>query len=191
MNELKFKLEQLSDENLIKEITAFRVEVLEILYERYERRIYYKAKSLLKNNNDASDLSHDIFIKIFTNINQFEGRSNFSLWVHSITFNSCMKYLRDQKKISFFELTDSHKEDIIDVDLSEQKLLALQVKEIEMYMENLKEDEKYTLILKYIDGLKIREISELIGLKESAVKMKLKRSREKILIQYNKDHQNE
>lgn len=159
---------------------------MEVLYKRYEQRIYYKAISLLKNKHDAMDLSHDIFIKIFTHLNQFEGRSKFSLWIHTITFNTCMKYLKDKKRISFFALDNQDQVDTSEKDISEKLMLEMDINHIQAGMKELKEDERYVLILKYSDGLKIREMSKILGQSESAIKMKLMRSREKLFEYHQK-----
>ena len=86
-----------TDEDLIKNMDQDLRLVQTVLYNRYEKRIYYKAISMLKDEHMAKDLTHDIFIKIFTNIGQFKGISKFSLWVHSISFNTCVKFLNKNK----------------------------------------------------------------------------------------------
>lgn len=190
MDNVKIELTSFSDEELLKVSEKRRNEVLKIIYTRYERRIYFKAITLLKNKEDALDLSHDIFIKIFTNLNQFKGESKFSLWVHSITFNTCMKYLRDRKKLSFFKLDNSTEiEDKGELDRTEKQLFEMKIESIQECLQYLKKDERYILILMYNDRLKIREISAITGFNESAVKMKLKRSREKLLNYYHKLYQ--
>lgn len=189
MAQLLEELQELKDEDLIKIVAEHREMVYSILYDRYEKRIYYKSLSLLKNQVEAMDLTHDIFIKIFTGLSKFEGRSKFSLWVHSISFNTCVKYLSEKKKISIFEMEPQHDSIIDDTeeDLSEKKLLELNLDHLEHYISLLKEDEHIIILMKYMDGLTIREISETIGQKESSIKMKLKRTREKLLNMYIKE----
>ena len=189
MEEPERILNSLEDEQLIKCIDEDRDQVLSILYDRYEKRIFYKALSMLKNKAEAMDLSHDIFIKIFTSLNKFEGRSKFSLWVHSISFNTCIKYLNDKKKIELFDLDDNCEEleDHSKEDITEKQLLEINLNDMEIYLNKLKEEERMIMLMKYIDGLTVREIAQITKLKESKIKMKLMRTREKLLQMYHRN----
>ncbi len=175
-----------TDEDLIKNIDQDRRLVQAILYNRYEKLIYYKAISMLKDEHMAKDLTHDIFIKIFTSIGQFQGRSKFSLWVHSISFNTCVKFLNKNKRIKIFDIDEelNNNEDSSREDINDKKLLELRLESLQEYMLELKEEERYLMLMKYIDGLTIREISEITKIKESAIKMKLKRTKVKLFNKY-------
>lgn len=177
----------LPDEELIKHIHSHRKEVQSILYNRYEKLIYYKSISILKDQHMALDMTHDIFIKIFTNINQFQGKSRFSLWIHSITFNTCVKYLSKKKKIQVFDLEDSIEEDDHSAEeFSDKVELEIKLEFLQQFIYELKEEERYLLLMKYIDGLTIKEISAITRLNESNIKMRLKRTREKLFLMYKK-----
>jgi len=174
-------LSLLPDEELLQYLDLDKDEVLSQIYLRYEKRVFFKAKSILKDHNLAMDLTHDVFIRIFTNLQQFKGRSKFSLWVHSITFNTSMKFLSKNKKQSFFEWTEN--EDINDEsaeDINEKVLLEASLDSLENGLEQLNADEKYLLYMKYTDDLSIKDICKITGLKESNVKMRLKRTRDKL-----------
>ena len=175
-----------TDEDLIKNIDQDRRLVQTVLYNRYEKLIYYKAISMLKDEHMAKDLTHDIFIKIFTSIGQFQGRSKFSLWVHSISFNTCVKFLNKNKRIKIFDIDEelNNNEDSSREDINDKKLLELRLESLQEYMLELKEEERYLMLMKYIDGLTIREISEITKIKESAIKMKLKRTKVKLFNKY-------
>lgn len=175
-----------TDEDLIKNIDQDRRLVQAVLYNRYEKLIYYKAISMLKDEHMAKDLTHDIFIKIFTSIGQFQGRSKFSLWVHSISFNTCVKFLNKNKRIKIFDIDEelNNNEDSSREDINDKKLLELRLESLQEYMLELKEEERYLMLMKYIDGLTIREISEITKIKESAIKMKLKRTKVKLFNKY-------
>ncbi len=187
MEEIEIYIRRLNDESLITHIDEHRQLVLSILYDRYEKRIYFKALSILKNKAEAMDLAHDIFITIFTSIDKFEGRSKFSLWVHSITFNTCVKYLNTKKRLKLFSLEDMF-DDVEDtglVDVSEKELLEINLEALESFLGKLKEEERMIMLMKYMDGLTVREMSSIIKLNESTIKMKLMRTRHKLLEMYH------
>ncbi len=176
-----------SDEELLGYLdTSYRRIVLNILYERYEKKIYYKCISILKNEDEAKDLCHDIFIVIFTKLQQFKGNSKLSLWIHSISVNTCLKYLQKQKKLTLISINDVEQqldkiEDEGENELLEKFLLESQLSELNTHVNKLREEEKLILIMFYMDNLSVKEVSEILSIGLSAAKMKLKRSRDKLL----------
>ncbi len=93
---------KLSDTEIVERVVHYGEQhLLEHLYDRYATKIFHKCLSLTKEREVAKDLSHDIIIKIFTSLAKFQGKSAFSLWVHSITYNHCMDYLRLQKRLQY------------------------------------------------------------------------------------------
>jgi len=178
----------LSDEELLEYLNTGRHrEVLNELYDRYEKRIYYKCISMLKDSEEARDLSHDIFITIFTKLDQFKGRSPLSLWIHTISVNSCLRYIEKKKRIQVISQEADDAELISDDSLdqiNEKQMLEIQLQDLEKLLSEIKEEERLMIIMKYNDGLSIKEICSILQLGESAVKMKLKRSRDRLYSLY-------
>ena len=177
-------LNELNDEQLLQYLnTAKHRDVLNELYDRFEKRIFFKCISMLKNKEEAKDLTHDIFITIFTKLGQFKGNSALSLWIHTISVNSCLKYLEKKKRIQVISHEKEHAESISDdsIDqIQEKQMLELQIQDLDRLLLEIKEEERLMIIMKYVDGLSIKEMSTILKLGESAVKMKLKRSRDKL-----------
>lgn len=99
-----------------------------------------------------------------------------------------MKYLKDKKKISTFEMDDEIGEAVVDHAeelLSEKLLLNLKLDALETSMACLNEIEKSIILMKYMDQLSINEIAHITELKVSNIKMKLLRARKKMLTWYN------
>ncbi len=180
-------LASLPDEELLEFLDGPQQErVFSILYDRYVQKIYFKAISLVKNSAEAKDLSHDIFIKIFTKIKQYKGNSRLSLWIHSISVNTCINYLNKKKKFIFTEIDDQESELSEDpfYDRELKIISELKAQHLKTILESLNEEEKLLMIMKYTDGLSIKEMEEILGLSSSAVKMRLLRTREKIAALY-------
>ena len=178
-------LQTLSDEELVRiKDRRQRPLVQGILYDRYEKKVFLKALTLLKDRQLAQDLTHDIFIKIFTKLDQFKGKSAFSLWIHSISVNTCINYIHKKNKFVFKELTEDIREDAkIDTSTLELKMLReMELDQLQELLSNLHRGERLLLSMKYIDGLSIKEMENILKIGPSAIKMRLKRSREKILI---------
>jgi len=69
-----------------------------MLYSRYSGKVYSKCISLLKDEQLSDDATQDIFLKIYLNLAKFSGKSKFSTWGYSITYNYCIDYIRRKKK---------------------------------------------------------------------------------------------
>ena len=178
--------DSLSDEDLLEYLqTDLRRKVFEAIYDRFHKKVFYKCISMVKNEATAKDLTHDIFIKIFTKISQFKGNSKLSLWIHSISVHYCLSYLKKQKRNNLIISSEDDNElrELEDdglQELEQKQLLELQLNDLQNMIYELKEEERIVLIMKYFDGLSVKEISEILEIGQSAVKMKLKRTRDKL-----------
>ncbi|KAA3632711.1 MAG: sigma-70 family RNA polymerase sigma factor [Bacteroidetes bacterium] len=150
-----------------------------ILYERYAGKIYSKCISMLRDEALAQDATQEIFTKIFLNLAKFSGKSRFSTWIYSITYNYCIDYIRRTKKKKDIFTDDIEKApDVID-DVPDEELLELEVEQLKKVLSELPPDDTAILLMKYQDGMSIKEISETLEKTESAVKMRIKRAKEK------------
>ena len=170
----------LSDEELVQLIVQEgQSDLFGILYDRYAPLVYRKAVSLVKREALAEDLTHDIMIKIFTKLSQFEGRANFSLWVNTISYNHCMQHFRKNKRMKEEEVPEEF--DIMsedDIEAEQQELLEANVKELERCLANIKKDYSVVLSMRYYAEMSIKQMAAALEMGESAIKMRLKRGRE-------------
>lgn len=164
-----------------------KTNLFEVLYDRYAPIVYRKCVSLTKDQNAAKDLMQDIMIKIFLNISQFEGRSNFSLWVNTISYNHCMQYFKLKKRliISPEELSTYEGLAIQDIEEEHQELKQIKVNQLKLLLEKLKTEYRLILVMRYFSDMSVKEIAESLEIGESAVKMRLKRGRAKLAELFN------
>ena len=170
----------LSDEQVVVRILEGETALLDVLYERYSGKIFHKCLSLIKDKEAAKDCTHDIIVKVFMNLANFKGRSAFSLWVHSISYNYCMDYLQKRKRTDFSDNIE-YELDVLsndDNELEDKLLHDLQLVQLETVFEKLNTDEKMILMMRYQDNMSVKDISDSLHIGESAVKMRLKRSRD-------------
>ncbi|NJN34915.1 MAG: RNA polymerase sigma factor [Saprospiraceae bacterium] len=179
---MKNTSDKMSDEEIVERILKGEQQLLEQLYDRYSGKIFHKCLSIIKDREAAKDCTHDITIKIFMNLANFKGRSAFSLWVHSITYNYCMDYLTKQKRMDYSDYSDYEYENVANDDEAlESKLLQdLKLTQLEAVFEKLNPDEKIILMMRYQDGMSVKDIADTLSIGESAVKMRLKRSRDRL-----------
>lgn len=171
-----------TDEQLVRlYVDTQRNPFFEEIYDRYADKVYRKCLSFVKDQAKAEDFTHDIFLKLIVRVGSFKENSKFSTWLFSITYNYCMDQLRTTKKLAEDELTESI--DVIDDadDISEMEMDAKRLREV---LEGISHEERTILLMKYQDDFSIKDIADTFGLTESAVKMRLKRTREKLRKKY-------
>lgn len=158
----------------------------ETLYTRYVNKVYRRCLSLTQDSAKAEDFTHDIFLKVFSKLDAFQERARFSTWLYSIAYNYCLDQIRISRRLNTVTIDDSDEFDISepeDAQLHEETLGM-----VKRAVETLSNDETTMLRLKYEEGMSINEIAELYSLKASAVKMRLKRSRDKIHQLYERQY---
>lgn len=158
----------------------------QLLHDRYASKIYGKALTMLKKEALAKDATQEIFTKIFLSLGKFQGQSKFSTWVYSVTYNYCIDLIRKEKRSR--DLFATELEDPPDrqaEEVPDQELLTMQVNELRTVLREISESDRRLLLLKYKDGMKIKDIAKLFGKNESAVKMQIKRAKEKAKRKHN------
>ncbi|GAB3883608.1 RNA polymerase sigma factor [Spirosoma agri] len=170
---------QLRDEELIQmQLTTHRNDYFETLYKRYVAKVYQRCLQLIKDSAKAEDYTHDIFLRVYGNLNNFNGKSAFSTWLYSISYNYCIDQIRCANRNPIVSLETG--QDYSSTDSTDQENRECQFQQLDKAMESISNDEALMLRMKYEDGLDIKEIAEHMHLKISAVKMRLKRSRDKV-----------
>lgn len=170
----------LSDEEIVTRLQqSYDKQLYGLLFDRYSDKVYRTCLSMVGDQYTAEDLTHDIFVKILMNLKKFDFRSGFTTWIYRISNNFCIDYLRShkrkiEKEIDYTEELTRNKEDE-----NEKELLSVKAELLVDVLNQLEPDEKLILLLKYQEDKSIQEITELMELSESAVKMRLKRTKAK------------
>ncbi len=172
-------MKQLSDEELIRfYLETQQNRYFEVIYERYADRVYRKCLSFSKDPAKAEDYTHDIFLRLVLKLNSFKEQARFSTWLYSITYNYCTDQLRADRKLPVYALDDERHDYAADDD--EAELAEMEARQVQRALTKLEPDDQALLLMKYQDDASIRDIATVYDLTESAVKMRLKRSRDKL-----------
>ena len=177
----------MSDEELIEGIIRTNdSHLFSQLYDRYVKVVYNKCLGFSKSKEEAEDLTHDIFLKLFVKLRSFKGNSKFSTWLYSFTYNHCVNYVqRDSEKKKPKVPIDSYLEKFTDDEIPDDSIFSLKSEKLKKVLELIDVNDKVVLLLKYQDDMSIKEIQETLGIGESAVKMRIKRAKERVLTTYN------
>ena len=160
------------------------------LVDAYQRRIFSIAFHLVRRRNDVEDLVQEIFMKAFAAIGSYNSQSSFGTWLNRIAVNHCYDYLRRQRSsrvTDFWEMSEegqreieSHSRSPEEGGLNSEDKLALGDLVTKLLARAPAED-RIILSLKEIEDKSVDEISEILGLKLSTVKVRLHRARKRMV----------
>lgn len=182
-------MDKLSDQHYINQIIQGDTNVFSVLVDRYKDMIFTLALKMVKNREEAEEVSQDTFVKVYNSLNKFKGDSKFSTWIYKITYNTCLDRLKKNKKkestISIDEFSDYL------VKTMDNALSALEEKERKQTIQNclnlLSSEENFLLTLYYFDDQNLDEIAKIMGINSNNVKVKLFRSRKKLAVILKKE----
>jgi RNA polymerase sigma factor (sigma-70 family) len=176
-----YKPDERSDSEVIREyLRTQNASLFSILYRRYAQKVFGKCYSILRNEEEARDAMQDIFVKIMQNLANFGEKSQFSTWVYSITYNFCIDIVRKRKKEKTMFTDDIERApDVAEDDVKDEFLMEMEVKHLKIVLERLPTGDRAIILMKYQDDMSIKEIADILDKTESAVKMKIKRAKEK------------
>lgn len=167
-----------TDEEVILQLfTSQPKQCFDMIYKRYFNKVYRRCLSMTRNHELAQDFTHDIFLKVFSKLDAFQQRSSFSTWLYAISYNYCSDQLRLAKRLPVDSLDNLLKQEVAASEVTAQEEM-LQL--VSLAMKTLSAKDRALLQLKYEDGLTVEEIARLYSIKGCAVKMRLRRSRERM-----------
>lgn len=164
-----------SDEKLMMALQQGKKGAFDEIYKRYADRLYgYFYKMLWYNEIRAQDLLQDLFTKVITKPQYFDPTRSFKTWIFSVAANMCKNEfkrneVRKNTKTGLDHLHTVSSDSNIEKSLHEKQFKDALFEALDLMDENHRE----VFILKHIDGLSIKEISEIMGIQEGTVKSRL------------------
>lgn len=159
------------------------------LYALYSRRLYKTIFTITRNPADAEDALQETFLRVYSAIHTFEGRSNIYSWLTRIAINSALMIFRKRRvraEILFDPLPDAGSEycsfEIKDHAPNPEQVYDLQQRRINLLLavRNLKEHLREPLQMRMTTERPIKEIGRALNLTEAAVKTRLHRARRQL-----------
>ncbi len=171
---------QLTDEEVIDNILAGTSESFSILVDRYKDHSFTLAFNIIKDAQEAEDITQEAFVKAYRNLKKFNRESKFSTWLYRITFNTALTANKKKKKYSNSSFDDSPIELI---DLSKNELEQAEKRKFILHaLEQLNEQDNVALTLFYLKEQSLEEICEVTGMTLSNLKVRLHRARKRMAV---------
>ena len=150
------------------------------IYSKYAPKMLGVCRQYIKDLQQAEDIMITAFMKVFTNLKNFEHKGSFEGWVRRIMVNECISYIRVQKKVSFLE-DEYYTEDTFNNIESH-----FSVEDIQTLIDSLPDGYKMVFNLFAIEGFKHQEIAKMLGISEGTSKSQLSHARKMLQEQINK-----
>lgn len=179
-----------SDEALARRAAAKDSDAFDELVVRYQHRVYRLAFRLVGNDQDALDVTQDVFLQLFRRLHTFRGESRFGTWLYRIATNTALMHRRARARrptepleeyLPRFDSSGSHcgtpeelqvaerAEELLDRQLLGQRMMRA--------IEQLPEGYRVAFVLRDLEELPTEEVAATLGLKPATVRQRVHRAR--------------
>jgi len=154
---------------------------LEYLVDAYRGLAYTIAMKILGNREDAEEVVQDAFLKAFAALKNFNRAAKFSTWLYRIVYNTALTK-RSSLRVSLTAINEQTENIPVTNDRDSLAVLyrADRKKYVDLALSRLQQEDRLVVTLHYIADKNIAETGQIMGLKSSAVKMRLLRARKKL-----------
>jgi RNA polymerase sigma-70 factor (ECF subfamily) len=171
----KIKKVKKGDQNAFAEVVEY-----------YKDKIYQLCYRMLGNAHEAEDMAQEAFLRAYVNIDSYDIKRKFSTWLYRIATNLCIDRIRKKKPDYFLDAEVAGTEGLnmysqiaADGEFPEESVEKLELHEyVQQQIAQLPEKYRTVIILKYVDELPLKEISDIMELPIGTVKTRIHRGRE-------------
>lgn len=178
---------ELNEKKLVKRIKKGDQQAFAELVTEYKDKLFNVAYRMLGNRQEAEDVVQESFLRVYSNIGQYDANYKLSTWIYRITTNLCIDRLR-KKKVAVDsldeEFTENEGQTLYDRLSSreptpEEAALIQETQAVVQYaIDQLPPAYRAAIVLRYIHDLSMQEISDILQIPVPTVKTRLHRGRE-------------
>lgn len=168
---------------IIKEILNGKTEQYEYFLDRYGQQVFVLVDRIVSCQEDAEELTQDVFLKAFQQLSSFKAESSFSTWIYRIATNVAISAVR-KKRNDVLRLDDSVVANLSDTQVDEalEDESEEQMERLQQAMNQLEADERALITLYYLEEKPLAEVAFILGMTEGNAKVKLHRIRKKLYV---------
>jgi RNA polymerase sigma-70 factor, ECF subfamily len=175
--------QNIGDEELVALCKQGQRDCFEILVKRYMEKAFHIAFKFTRDTETAKDLSQDAFLRAFSSIKQFDGRSSFYTWFYRIVVNLCLDHARRRGRVSWQSLDDmvqqpGEQQQLADSTFApDQEAIAGEAKrKVDATLEAMPKKQRTAFLLRNHQGLSIADVARVMKTTEGTVRVYLHRA---------------
>lgn len=169
------------EQRLIRKVLEGDAEAFAPLVERYSRPIFALVVGIVGQREEAEELTQDIFLKAYTHLASYGGRSAFSTWLYRIACNTALTAVkRRQRRFALFDFSRAERLPELSDDGELTELSEAQEQALRAALDRLEADERALIQLHYYENRPLSECGEILSLTKSNTKVRLHRIRKKL-----------
>jgi RNA polymerase sigma factor (sigma-70 family) len=167
----------------IEQVLAGKINAFSFIVDRHKDKAYNLAFRICGNHEEAEEVAQDSFLKAYKALRGFKMKSSFATWLYRIVYNTAISQVRNNKKgVLSLEDFPVDAADFIGSNTSEEEAeKEYRTSLVNFALQKINEDERGLISLYYYEDMSIEEISDVTGLSNSNVKVRMFRARQKML----------
>lgn len=140
-----------------------------LLVNQYSEALYWKIRHIVFDHDDADDVLQNVFVKAWTNLDTFQGKSTLSTWLYRIAINEALDFVRKQKQAT--KISTDNEMTVASRLLADDYFDGDQVQALlQEAVAQLPDVQRTVFTLKYFDDMKYSEMSKILSTSEGALK---------------------
>jgi len=179
-----------SDEQLVEAAKKGHMGAFEELVSRHRDKIYARAYSMMRNEDEAIDLSQEAWVKSWQRLQQFQGESSFGTWITRIVINLCLDQLRRRKRQRTDSIEEMNEESggverqmpVVTANPTERLERGELRKKIDQALGQLSYEHRTVLVLHEFEELEYKEVAKVMGCSIGTVMSRLFYARRKMAV---------
>lgn len=176
----------LSDQEIVDRVLAGETPLFELLMRRHNQLLYRTLRAILQDDSEAEDAMQDCYVRAFTQLERFEGRSQLSTWLVRIGVNLALDRVRRRGRVFFvapstLEQPSAAAAEQAATRTPEDELASREIARLlQTAIDRLPLQYRAVFVLREIEQLDTRQTAECLGIAEGTVKTRLRRSRARL-----------
>lgn len=158
-----------------------------MLLKEYQQRVYWHVRKMVIDHEDANDLTQDIFVKVWNNLDGFREEAKLFTWIYRIATNECLNFIDKKKRRYFLPIHDVAGELLGKLDRAEHISGDYIEMKLQKALLRLPQKQRLVFNMKYFEDLKFSDIAEITGTSEGALKASYHHAVKKIEEYLNND----
>ncbi len=174
--------QNVSENRIIADVLGGNTRAFASIMERYAPKVFAMAAGMVGNQDDAADLTQEIFLKVFTSLSSFKGNSSFSTWLFRISYNMALSRLRRGGRPDSTTGDDGFWNAVADTEpeADEEEEGEITTEMLCEALERLSADERTLVTFFYLEEKSLAEIAFIMSISETNAKTRLFRIRKKL-----------